>query len=117
MTAKNIGQRLRASKPELMQNGQTQQVLELLLGSVNDLVWCKSADRDELLFLNAVAEGIYGRPLEQLRSDPDVWREAIHPDDKAAVESGLPMFPWHEQIGVQEQIDVQEHIEREYRIV
>jgi two-component system sensor histidine kinase/response regulator len=105
MTADNIGDRSRVSSRELMQNAQPQELLELLLASVNDLVWCKSADRDELLFLSVSAERIYGRSLEQLRSDRDVWSDAIHPDDKSAIQSGLPRLLKNEPI------------EREYRIV
>jgi PAS domain S-box-containing protein len=48
--------------------------------------------------------------LEQLRSDPDVWSEAIHPDDKSTVQTGLPLVPAHEQIE-------HEPTERVYRIV
>lgn len=70
-------------------NLQTEFILTGLLESVNDLVWCTNADGSVLLFLNNAAERIYGRPLEELRSNPEVWHDAIHPDDKESVTRNL----------------------------
>jgi two-component system, sensor histidine kinase and response regulator len=80
---------LNRSGAGLQQNGQTEKLLMQLLGSVNDLVWCTSPDGSRLLFLNEAAERIYGRPLEELRSNAAVWLEVIHPEDRPAVEQNM----------------------------
>ena len=82
-----------------------ERLLSDLLGSVNDLVWCTSLDGSELLYVNAAAERIYGRSLAELTENKHVWREAIHPDDRARVEANLQ--------GLQSQLQVKQ----EYRIV
>ncbi|HIK92550.1 MAG TPA: PAS domain S-box protein [Planctomycetes bacterium] len=60
-----------------------------LLGSVNDVVWCTSPDGSSLLFLNEAAERIYGRTLQELRSNAAIWLEVIHPEDRPVVENNL----------------------------
>ena len=96
---------LNSSGTGLQHNGQTEALLTRLLGSVNDLVWCTSHDGDRLLFLNEAAERIYGRPLKELRSNPEVWLEAIHPEDRPAVKENLRDLS---QLG---------QVQQEYRII
>ncbi|MCH8829755.1 MAG: PAS domain-containing protein, partial [Planctomycetes bacterium] len=76
-----------------------------LLDAVNDLVWCTSLDGRELLYVNPAAEQIYGRPLAEMIENQDVWREAIHPDDRLTVEQNL-----------NELMD-RRRIDQEYRII
>ncbi len=61
-------------------------LLESLLQSVNEIVWCTSADGSELLFVNRAIEKIYGRPLEKLVEHKNFWLDAIHPDDRERFE-------------------------------
>ena len=79
--------------------------LATLLASVNDLVWCTSVDGSELLYVNTAAERIYGRPLSELIKNPDLWLEAIHPDDREAVTKNLS------------RILKEREISQEYRII
>ncbi|MBT4867785.1 MAG: PAS domain S-box protein, partial [Planctomycetaceae bacterium] len=79
--------------------------LATLLASVNDLVWCTSVDGSELLYVNTAAERIYGRPLDELIKNPDLWLEAIHPDDRDAVTRNLS------------RILKEREISQEYRII
>ena len=53
-----------------------------LLNLVNDLVLSVSLDGKNLLYINAAAEGIYGRPLVEFRKQPNLWFEAVHVDDR-----------------------------------
>ena len=89
MATESVDDRSQTSSPRPSQDGQSEELLGALLGSVNELVWCTTADGSRLLFLNAAAERIYGRPLDEMRSNPDVWLEAVHADDRATVESNL----------------------------
>jgi PAS domain S-box-containing protein len=79
--------------------------LATLLASVNDLVWCTSVDGSELLYVNSAAERIYVRPLDELVKNPELWLEAIHPDDRDAVTANLS------------KILEERKIEQEYRII
>ncbi len=82
-----------------------ERLLSDLLGSVNDVVWCTSLDGRELLYVNNAAERIYGRSLDELRQNKQLWREAIHRDDRAQVEANL-----HQLLELSQ-------VQQEYRIV
>ncbi len=62
------------------------QLLKSLINAANHLVWSTSLDGKQLIYVNRVAERIYGRPLKELASTPNYWLEAVHPDDRAKVE-------------------------------
>ncbi|AZH25533.1 ATP-binding response regulator [Haloplanus aerogenes] len=47
----------------------------------NDVLWTFSADWDELLFVNAAYEPVFGQPAETLRAAPESFLEGVHPDD------------------------------------
>ena len=80
-------------------------LLERLLESVNDLVWCTSADGNRLYFLNQAASRIYGRPLDELKENPEIWLESVHPDDRVRVTENL------------KQISTSGNVEQTYRIL
>lgn len=58
-----------------------------------------------MLYVNPAAERIYGRPLSELIDNQNIWLDAIHPDDRAAVEKNLSELLERRQV------------EQEYRIV
>jgi PAS domain S-box-containing protein len=87
------------------ENTGREDLLSSVLESVKDLVWCTSVDGTRLLYLNSAAKAIYERPLDALISNPNMWLEAIHPEDRGAVEERL-----------RDLID-QGEIENEYRII
>ncbi|MEO8494415.1 MAG: PAS domain-containing protein [Planctomycetota bacterium] len=68
-------------------------LLGSLLQSVNEIVWCTSADGSELLFVNQAVERIYGRPFESLIADKNFWLDAIHPDDRERFKEHLNRLP------------------------
>lgn len=80
-------------------------LLESLLQSVNEIVWCTSADGSELLFVNKAVEKIYGRSIEELTEDKNFWLNAIHPEDREKFADHLQLL---ESAG---------QVELEYRIV
>ncbi|QDT09303.1 hybrid sensor histidine kinase/response regulator [Planctomycetes bacterium K23_9] len=83
----------------------TGELLATLINSADHLVWCTSLSGRRLLYANPVAARIYGQPFEVLKSNPDYWVEAIHPDDRSAVLMNLNDLMKRQQI------------EQEYRIV
>ena len=57
------------------------------------------------MYVNRVAERVYGKPLKELTSDPNYWIDAIHPDDRSRVVENL------------NELLKKKHIEQDYRIV
>jgi len=87
------------------QGVHTESLLMNLLGSVNDLVWCTTYDGKELLFLNEAAERIFGRPLGELKSNPEVWLDSIHPEDRLEVEENM------------RRLSLEPQVQQQYRII
>ncbi len=81
------------------------QLLKTLINAANHLVWFTSLDGRQLLYVNRVAERIYGRPLKELAANRDYWIEAIHPDDRAKV------------LVKRSKLLERKHIEQDYRVV
>ena len=57
----------------------------MLLELVNDLVLSLSIDAKELLYINQAGESIYGLPLIELETEPQLWLDMIHPNDQAVL--------------------------------
>ncbi|MCA9136040.1 MAG: response regulator [Planctomycetales bacterium] len=80
------------------------QLVRTLINAARHLVWCCSLD-GKLLYVNHVAERVYGRPLKELTSNPSYWLDAIHPDDRPKVVENL------------RELITKKHVEHDYRIV
>ena len=65
----------------------TEEKLSAILGSIDNVVW--SATDKELLYLNQVAEKVYGRPVSDFFLDKNLWFNTIHPDDLPRVEGSM----------------------------
>jgi PAS domain S-box-containing protein len=86
MTDQDTGGGTRQDSSSFTEDGPTVELARHLLASVSQLVCCCSADGNRLLFVNEVAEEIYGRPLAELRASADFWLECVHPEDRFQVE-------------------------------
>jgi PAS domain S-box-containing protein len=77
---------LESSKAQLEQAKETAErnaeLLQHLLGALEDVVWAASADGTESLYINEAAERLYGRPRAAFLEDPDLWEKVIHPEDR-----------------------------------
>nr|WP_286177869.1 response regulator [Rhodopirellula sp. JC639] len=80
------------------------QLLRTLIHAARHLVWCTTLD-GKLLYVNRVAERVYGKPLKELAADPDYWLDAIHPDDRPQVVENLS------------ELLKKKNVEQDYRIV
>jgi diguanylate cyclase (GGDEF)-like protein/PAS domain S-box-containing protein len=58
----------------------TEEKLSSILDSIDNVVW--SASDSGFIYLNSIAEKLYGRPLEQFFENRHTWFEAIHPEDR-----------------------------------
>ena len=74
------------------------ELLASLLETVDELVWCTSFDGLRLLYMNPSAEEIYGRAPDDLKENPNLWRELIHPEDRGILARGLDELPDKQQV-------------------
>ncbi|SMD05093.1 PAS domain S-box-containing protein [Desulfocicer vacuolatum DSM 3385] len=59
----------------------------LLTGQLMDVTWTATADGAHILDVNHAFEMIYGISEADFRSNPGLWFEMVHPDDKAIAEA------------------------------
>lgn len=52
---------------------------------VNAVLWIAAPDFSEIFFVNRAFEDVWGRSRAEAYADPQVWADAVHPDDRAAV--------------------------------
>jgi PAS domain S-box-containing protein len=84
---------------------QSEQRLNSILSSLDDVVWSASVNTFEMLYLNPATENVYGRPVSEFLENSKLWFEVIHPEDKERVVSQM------------EALKEKGSIEMEYRIV
>jgi diguanylate cyclase (GGDEF)-like protein/PAS domain S-box-containing protein len=59
--------------------------LDSILSSIRDVVWSNSATTNAPIYLNPATQDVYGRPPEEFFSNPDLWQQVIHPEDRERV--------------------------------
>jgi diguanylate cyclase (GGDEF)-like protein/PAS domain S-box-containing protein len=64
---------------------ESEQRLDGILRSLEDVVWSISATTHETLYLNSAAERIYSRSVMEFFDNPNLWMEVVHPDDQNRV--------------------------------
>lgn len=83
-----ISQRIKLAREQAdMTLRVTEEKLTSILNSIDNIVW--STSKSELLYINPVAERIYGRPLADFYQNKDLWFEAIHPEDQERVRDAM----------------------------
>jgi len=76
-----------------------------ILSSIDNLVWSLVVPTRQLLYVNAAAQRILGRPPEDFYRRPEAWLEMVHPEDRA-----LATAPYHGGVAA-------DTVQREYRVV
>lgn len=74
----NVTQRVQAERA--LRAGEER--LNGILGSLNDVVWSRSADGLDLLYLNPAVERLHGHPAAAFLADRDLWLRSVHADDR-----------------------------------
>ncbi|MCW6036652.1 PAS domain S-box protein [Spirulina subsalsa FACHB-351] len=67
---------------------ESEQRLNSILASLQDIVWSACHKTYQLLYINPVAEQIYGRPASDFYENSNLWFEVVHPEDQPQVISG-----------------------------
>ena len=75
-----------------------------LAESIEEVFWLTDIAKSEIMYISPGYEKVWGRTLESLLEEPNQWLSAIHPEDRARIES---------RIALQETAEYDE----EYRIV
>ena len=68
---------------------QSEEKLESILNSLEEVVWSADVATNNLLFLNPAAQKVYGRPVAELLANPNLLVESIHPEDRDRLEPYL----------------------------
>ena len=53
--------------------------------NINEVFWVSSLDKRTMYYVSPAYARIWGRPVEELLTQPRSWMDAIHPDDRARV--------------------------------
>ncbi|QIO24302.1 PAS domain-containing sensor histidine kinase [Haloarcula sp. JP-L23] len=67
----------------------TRERLQELADTTDDVLWMFDGDWSELLFCNPAYEDVFGRPIEELESDPQSFLEAVYPPDRQVAEEAM----------------------------
>ena len=60
--------------------------LDGILNCLEEVVFSASPDGSRMLFISASAEGLYGHSVADFMANPRRWLEAIHPEDRSAID-------------------------------
>ena len=68
---------------------ESEQRLEGILASIQDVVWSTSVMTLEVLYMNRAAEKVFGRPVTEFNRDRLLWFKIVHPEDKKQVRQNI----------------------------
>ncbi|OLP15798.1 GGDEF domain-containing protein [Leptolyngbya sp. 'hensonii'] len=68
---------------------QSEQRLDEILSSLEDVVWSIAVDTFKTLYLNPAVEKIYGCSATAFFENSNLWFEMIHPDDRERVQAAI----------------------------
>ena len=64
---------------------ETEERFREVVQNIGEVFWMRSIDKNEVLFVSAAYETIWGRSCAELYASPHSWLEAVHPDDRTRV--------------------------------
>ncbi|RMG68701.1 MAG: PAS domain S-box protein [Calditrichaeota bacterium] len=82
-----LARSLSREKHLLAQLQAQQEQTRALLDHLPDVVWMASPDGRKMLLINQATRQVYGREPEAFYDNPQLWLEAVHPEDRARVET------------------------------
>lgn len=69
------------SRAEVTRLREREQLISILLGSVNAVLWAFDWQAQRVIYVSPAYERIFGRSAALLLADYDEWRNSIYPDD------------------------------------
>ncbi len=79
--------------------------LEDIVGSLDDVVWSVDPDSGVPTFVSSAVQRVHGRPAQDFIDNPQLWRQVVHQEDRARVDSFV------------QELAARGQIEMEYRIL
>lgn len=76
-----------------------------ILQSLDDAVWSTDLRTNQILYLSPVSERLYGRTFTEFLDNPNLWFDAVHPDDASRVQ------------GWMQELAIGGHLDWEFRIL
>ncbi|MBI5496461.1 MAG: PAS domain S-box protein [Deltaproteobacteria bacterium] len=67
----------------------TEERLNTIVNALHHVVWSVEPRTGQVLYVNGVAELVYGRSLDALYLGPGPWRDTVHPEDLVAFDQAL----------------------------
>lgn len=64
---------------------ETRERLESLYETMPDMLWSVELPSEKLVYVSPAANALFGHPAENFISDPDLWINVVHAEDRAAV--------------------------------
>jgi diguanylate cyclase (GGDEF)-like protein/PAS domain S-box-containing protein len=62
-----------------------QQRLHAVFTSLPDILWSATLPGEQIEFVSPACDAVYGRPCGEFEKHPHLWKDLIHPDDRARV--------------------------------
>ncbi|PIG91004.1 EAL domain-containing protein [Gloeocapsopsis sp. IPPAS B-1203] len=78
--------------------------LESILNSLEDVVWSFAPETGKLIYLNPAVQKVYGRPPAEFLDCPELYQEVIHPDDRARYQKSRQMLIEHGSVEIEYRI-------------
>jgi diguanylate cyclase (GGDEF)-like protein/PAS domain S-box-containing protein len=85
-TYKNLEEELRFNEQA---SRLSQERLDSILSSIEDVVWSVDAENFQLLYINVATEKVYGRTIAEFVDNLNLRREVVHPEDRDKFERAL----------------------------
>ena len=110
-----LANRIRNAVSQHRSKRAEQRLLELA-ENTEQVLFVFTADWSELLFISAAYEEVWGRPVEELRSDPTDFIEGVHPDDRETVRDAMATLSDGDRIEIECRVNPDEGHRRWVRI-
>lgn len=68
---------------------QSEERFESILNSLEEVVWSATLGPLTFLYLNPAVEQIFGYPTQRLKNHPQLWFDAVHPDDQSRLKDAF----------------------------
>lgn len=71
---------------------ENEKKLRQIIDNIDGVVWLRSSDRQEMLYVSPAYAEIFGRTQQSLYQNPSSFTNAIHPEDKQRVQAAYANF-------------------------
>lgn len=80
---------------------ETEEKLSQLAEKADDILFMFNGDWSELLFINSAYEDIWGRPVSEVKEQPQSFLDGVHPDDRERARDSMQRLANGESITVE----------------